>query len=1013
LFQYEYTVFPWGRVKGIQKIGGEYNGCKHLLSSQLIRRNSMSQLIQTWQDLIRADRSTFFKGKAKDVLFDRSAQSIFSPSSEALLTQSNARVLLGHAVNGTLRLVALPTQVFPAPTGASEFGLGPGMYHHFDVSMYAGDLRYQIKIGDEKTIDVGADDVQSESYYAAHIIPMTHFRAGMLEITTISFAPVAPDSSSAPLSPAPLPGPAGVFYLLLLKNTGDTTCRGKVALLADDLLLGHYEDAAPELRNIAMPAIDIRQNILILSRPDGAVGIHFHQGNPAERGNPWVDLAKPFRAERSFNLQPGDELLIETHIAMGARYQDVMPVIYGLHMRTAQEWMNLTINYWLSRLGRLEVTVEGSDAGEFSRDIYIRSIFDNFNCLQTDSSGNLIAHWQGAPSHGYGTVWGIDVEPTAVSVVNLCPEITRQALIFFMNRSRAPKGTYRNGDASDHSIPILVAPLIIARQWLQVTGDKAFLRGHPEILNALLDIMSDLLKVKSPAASLFPSRYSSDGAVGRRYDYGANVKVLYAFDSMAYILKQMDRHEEAGIYQHIAEETRQLINKHMMAEGPFGIQVSGGTNLGEDPAGFYLPEGVFYYDGEDTSSMLAPLYGACDQSDPTWVNYHRYARSMWCPNYDKEFSVLMWSPNEPGIFDGTAFFSRLGGSVTRQEMAESLTILRQNGVDEVTGSVFWWPHGLEHKRALTRCSQGQGAWAWQYIEQWLGLKIDTASQVLILAPRGLPSKVHWEGFKPGCHHFDIFWEETPGGSTAMITNKNDTPWTVEVGFRPYGSGADSALVWQTRALAPGEEAQLNQSCDELPVDQGINQAEMISREVQAFGGGDPHSARYLFRRYGPAQLWGHWDHTKLWDPQAMPLSLRFAILNDSGEDWFNVQVHLTCPDGWTAQGRRPLHWDAADSLMPGTVKLALDDLATSCGTVAPFWVSAPDSARISIIWWNESIGPFHQVSQPGEGIRLYTQDDGIAIKVRFRAELRAQTRRGKTIQKVIEVPVQIAPKSRV
>ncbi len=296
---------------------------------------------------------------------------------------------------------------------------------------------------------------------------------------------------------------------------------------------------------------------------------------------------------------------------------------------------------------------------EVARDLYIRSLLDNFNCLQTDAAGNLIAHWQGAPSHGYGTVWGIDVEPTAVSVVHACPELARQVLLFFMARSRVPRGP------RDHSLPILVAPVVIARQWLQATGDVAFLESHPEVLASLTSIMDDVESLKAPGETLFPSRYSSDGPVGRRYDYGTNAKVRYAFDSMAYLCRQLGRDGDAQRYAQIAEEIRSAVERTMIADGPFGPQISGGSNLGEDPGAFYLPEGAPYYDGEDTSSMLAPIYGLCDFTHEPWINYHRFARSLWCPNYDPEFDALLWNPAEPAVVDGTAFFSRLGGSVTR------------------------------------------------------------------------------------------------------------------------------------------------------------------------------------------------------------------------------------------------------------------------------------------------------------------------------------------------------------
>ena len=234
----------------------------------------------------------------------------------------------------------------------------------------------------------------------------------------------------------------------------------------------------------------------------------------------------------------------------------------------------------------------------------------------------------------------------------------------------------------------------------------------------------------------------------------------------------------------------------MMVDGPFGPQLSGGTNLGEDPAGFYLPEDVRYYDGEDTSSMLAPIYGVCTYDWQPWINYHRFARSLWCPEYDPEFGALNWFPSEPGVLDGTGYFSRLGGSITSGEMKEAIEIMRASVIDEVTGSVFWWPHGVEYKRSLTRCSQGQGAWAWQYVEQWLGLQVDRTTRTLTVAPRGLLTSFDWQGFRSGDNHFDIAWMETNTGSSVRITNHNSQPWEIQAGFRAPGSGAAGSLNWQ-------------------------------------------------------------------------------------------------------------------------------------------------------------------------------------------------------------------------
>jgi hypothetical protein len=942
-----------------------------------------THLFPTWKSILDAPRAEFACGHTSDTVADRAFNPGLNLFSEALYTQSNARVLLGQAANGSLRKIALPTQVYPAPTNTSEFGLGAGMYHHFDVAMYVGNLSYSIQVeGETQPMDLAADDRENETSYVEHFLPVTRAQAGSLEAALISFAPVAPDGENAALAPAPLPGPAGAFYILHLRNGGSAPVRGSVTLQASDLLIGHYEDAAPENRPYKQPSINLTQHTLVLTRPEGSVGIHLHDGR-------WGRPEAPFMAEKRFALAPGEEATFETYLSLAPAYSGVLPEMFNLHLHTPLEWLNFTAAFWRSRLGQLQVG--GGELERFSRESYIRSLFDNFNCLQTDAAGNLLSHWQGAPSHGYGTIWGIDVEPTAVSVAHLVPEMARQVMLFFMTRSHAPVGP------ADHSTPILVAPVIIARQWLQASGDVAFLRAHPEVLEALQGILEELLTLKAPGECLFPSRFSSDGWVGRRYDYGTNVKAWYAFDSMAYLFDQAGRPEDAGKYHQIAREIRAAVQRTMVVAGPFGPQISGGTNLGEDPGQSYLPEGALYYDGEDTASMLAPIYGFTGFEDRTWVNYHRYARSLWCYHYDPEFETLHWSPNDPAVMDGTAYFSRLAGSVTPAEMRQSLEIFKDHYADPVTGSAFWWPHGQGFQRSLTRCSQGQGAWAWQYLYQWLGLVVDAPARRLTLAPRGLLEHLGWQDFHAGSNVFDISWAED--GSTARVKNKNNMLWTVQVGFRAPGAGASDALSWQSRVLAPGEEAHFVQAG--LPDRAGSGEMDIIRTEAGAFG-----SNGVVFRRYGPAMLWGHCDGTQLWDFNQLPLSLRFVIINATGKDWEQVTVRLAVPESWQAQGRQPDTWPRLDGLASGEVVLELGALADGQRRVAPFWVRGENLPALEL-GFGFSGGPFHTPSQPGADLCLRALGEIEPILARFTAQLEARAGDGSLILQSVEVGISI------
>jgi len=202
-----------------------------------------------WSAIRRAPQSPFFSGGKADVADDQSRNIDLAPNIEALFTQSNARVLLGHAANGMLRFVAMPTQLYAAPTGSSELGLGPGMYHHFDVVMYAGGLCYLLEVDglSDPIVLSSLEDPETgldcETAYADDFLPRTNAVVHDLEVTLVSVAPVAADAGSAPFAPSPLPGPAGAIYALHLRNSGETAIQGKVVLQAGDLLVGHYEDA--------------------------------------------------------------------------------------------------------------------------------------------------------------------------------------------------------------------------------------------------------------------------------------------------------------------------------------------------------------------------------------------------------------------------------------------------------------------------------------------------------------------------------------------------------------------------------------------------------------------------------------------------------------------------------------------------------------------------------------------------------------------------------------------------
>lgn len=915
----------------------------------------------TWEKLRGAERSKFFHGPGRELPLDGKPGDPYSLPTAPMFTQSNTRVLLGQDTRGHLAMVALPTRLYP---GSVRHGndlqtpSGPGMYHRFDVAMYAGDLAYEIVREGEVAVPAAG----GESYYARHFLPLAEGEVGALETTVVSLAPAAPTAELAPLAPAPLPGPPGALFVLRMRNRQRETVRGKVRLRATDLLLGHYEDGREPRRSLNQPEVRLRHQTLLLTGIAGVAAVHPHLGH-------WAKTQAPFEAEWDLALEPGEEATFETHVTLGADPSEALEALHFLHTLPPLDWIGRTAAFWDERLGKLEVG-KGEEA-EWSRDLYLRCLFDNFNCLQTTATGRLNAHWQGAPSHGYGILWGIDVEPTGVSVAQVCPELSRQVLLSFMHLSRAP------GGPPDHSTGILVAPVILGRKWLETTGDVAWLEEHPEVMEALERIMEDLEAVKAPGETLYGSRYSSDGPVLRRYDYGTNVKAWYALRSYAYLLRALGRQEEADGHERRAEAVREAVMRLMVVPGPFGPQVSGGTSLGEshllEPP---RPEAEPYYDGEDTSSMLAPIYGFSEFADEAWLNYHRWARSLWCDNYDPEFETLRWH-SLPSL-DGTALVARMGGSRTRAEMQEALAITRELGVDEVTGSLFWWPRGVNARRGITRCSQGQGAWAWQYLQQWLGVHADALTRTLTVAPLGLLTGVDWRGFRCGKGKFDLAWEEGEAGMQARVTNRSEEAWEVRVGLRRPGQGAAAELEWLTTLLPPGEELTFAREASAVADGPGLNRAAMTRVEAAALGDAEG----VLFRAFGEAVL-PDWRED-LSSPGEQPLALRFVVGNGTAEAWSDVSVILTCPEGWQAEARPPKHFLRPADLREGRVTAVLGEVPAGAKVVAPFCARGPG-------------GDFGLGRAEGQGTAKR------ADAARFVAELRARRSGGGEIKRRLEV----------
>lgn len=836
-------------------------------------------------------------------------------SERLLFTQSNGRALLGHDVRGRLHFLCVPHgEDYAIPSGGprvgGQFDGHIGQFYQTDVALLLGHVNYEIELAGSYLYEAAGQD--AVTVYLDHVMPLTETKYPRLTVRTFSLVPIAEKNSRMVSAIHPLPGPAGAIYGIHLTNTGMAPLRGKVRLRFDQRFViqnenfnnGVYEDMGkPPFRS------EWDGKLIKCYHPEASCALQMlgaqMRGMPE---NPEIFVP--------FELAPGEQREFSTVVAVGASMRDIDAALGTLYRHTALEWINITLGFWKERFGSLTIGMSDCpDWGERYRDMQLRFILDNFNCLSFDKMGRMLVNWQGAPSHGLSRLWGIDIEPTVISVLYAVPEIGPSAVKYMLEHNTPRYSIY-----PDHSTPILVAPLIMAGKYLELSDDRDFLKDA-EVLNGLRENMKMLLSCKHESHALFSSRYASDLITFNRYDYMVQVKVWVALKAYAAIQRAVG--ESCADTEALMEQMLVDMQALMETDGPFGRQIKGGTNIGEcAEERFYNRDDVFYYCGEDSFTCMAPLYGMYGFDYVPWRNLHVCARSLFMPNYDPEYRSmreLHYGMNP----SGTGNTLRLGGSVTRAEMKEALEILFDRL--DLTGSLFWWPRGENKRRVLTRCSQGQGSWVQQSIEQWLGLRMDALKGELKFCPQGLPTELKLEGVRLGRFTFDIDWKETEHKVLLKVSNRSDRDFTLTFGQRISGAGAEGKILERRYALPAGGAV-----CDSFASDDCVQTPDMTQvgrEELKAFG-----AESVLFGAYGmvmPNLYFGPCD----------VFQLRFAAVFDHKVE--DAKVTVEAPEGWQLAPKQIFRWDDEPNFCGRTATTQIDSTAAYRHGVAAFNVLLP------------------------------------------------------------------------
>ena len=871
---------------------------------------------QNWDEFWRnAYHSSWFQAN-----YDTTSElTDWSLSERQLFVQSNGRVLLGQDTMGRLHFACTPhDKIYAVPSGGTDMG-GQfkghiGQYYQNDTALFLGKMRYDLEM--DSGMLLSAANEFSVTEYTDYFLPTTRTEYPQMQARVFSFAPVMEEESRPQSSIHPLPGPAAVMFCMEVKNTSGATLRGKVRLSFEQKFVNQFEHYGKRFEDYTQNPYRAEwdQKLLILWHPEACAAVQFLGAvQEGEATNPRIYIP--------FELKEGESRLFTTVIALTPHREEIYRNLGIIYQHTALEWVNITADFWKKRLGKMESGIrEAEEMGKKYSDMHIRFILDNFNCLSFNEQGDLLTNWQGAPSHSLSRLWGIDIEPDVVSVMYAVPEVGPRAIEYLVKRNAPRFSLY-----SDHSIFFYIAPLLIAGKYLELTGDAAYFKKHPDVTAGLEEVYQGMLAHKHKEYALFTSHYASDLIVFKKYDYGANVQCYYALKSWCMILEVLGRD---------ATEALQLLKQmpgdmaaHMEADGPFGKQITGGNNLEENQDRFYIPDDIYYYGGEDTATVLAPLYGLYEFDYEPYVNLHRFARSMYITSYDPEFQTMRelhfgMNPSATGCT------LRLGGSYTRKEMLKTLEILYDR-LDE-TGSLFWWPRAYNKKRCLTRCSQGQGAWVQQSMEQWYGLRMDALHHTLTIKPQGLLSSYHLEGIRLGNYIFDVEYEEKDGETRFLVKNKNQCDLKVQFAVRQFGAGAQGSrdtMITDRADLAEGET--IERVYQTAPLE--AEEAEIERQECT-----DLAEQGVLFAPYGIVM-------PKLSFNDCQIFLLRFVI-SHLEETWKKVKVELQLPDGWKAAEKKYYMWDYQPVFREDSRKAICEvgELEANTHGVAGFYVNLPD-----------------------------------------------------------------------
>ena len=175
-------------------------------------------IYNTWENFWKkAYKSSYFRAQYDET----SERTDWSLSERQLFTQSNGRTLLGQDTMGRLHFLCTPhDKIYAVPSGGTDLG-GQfkgyiGQYYQNDTALLLGKMKYDLEL--DNGLMISGANKQSWTTYYDDFLPVTATEHPELETRIFSFAPILEKEAVPASSIHPVPGPAGAFYCIEVKN---------------------------------------------------------------------------------------------------------------------------------------------------------------------------------------------------------------------------------------------------------------------------------------------------------------------------------------------------------------------------------------------------------------------------------------------------------------------------------------------------------------------------------------------------------------------------------------------------------------------------------------------------------------------------------------------------------------------------------------------------------------------------------------------------------------------------